>query len=133
MLSVRVAAAGVVVASLSFVTAPAGACDFDRYQKKCDRELAARAESESAEESENPCDPRWQHQDEDDEEKALDRDPEEGARHQVIDPVRHEERSPDQEQGQGRGHGGASAGWASGESVSRKDAGKQPWCPRPIR
>jgi hypothetical protein len=48
MLSVRVAAAGVVVASLSLVTAPAGACDFDRYQKKCDRELAARAETESA-------------------------------------------------------------------------------------
>jgi len=26
-----------------------------------------------------------------------------------------------------------SARWASGEGVSRKDAGKQPWCPRPIR
>jgi hypothetical protein len=48
MLSVRVAAAGVVVASLSLVTAPAGACDFDRYQKKCDRELAARADAEAA-------------------------------------------------------------------------------------
>ena len=48
MLSVRVAAAGVVVALLSFVTTPAGACDFDRYQKKCDRELAARAEAEAA-------------------------------------------------------------------------------------
>lgn len=48
MLSVRVAAAGVVVASLSFVTVPAGACDFDRYQKKCDRELAARADAEAA-------------------------------------------------------------------------------------
>jgi hypothetical protein len=48
MLSVRVAAAGVVVASLSFVTTPAAACDFDRYQKKCDRELAARADTESA-------------------------------------------------------------------------------------
>ena len=48
MLSVRVAAAGVVVALLSFVTTPAGACDFDRYQKKCDRELAARAEADSA-------------------------------------------------------------------------------------
>ena len=32
------------------VTAPAGACDFDRYQKKCDRELAARADSEVASE-----------------------------------------------------------------------------------
>jgi hypothetical protein len=60
-----------------------------------------RAESESAEEREDPCDPRWQHQDEGDEEQALDRDPEEGARRQVLDPVRHEERSPDQEQGQG--------------------------------
>jgi hypothetical protein len=48
MLSVRVAAAGVVVASLCCVTAPAGACDFDRNQKKCDRELAARAEADSA-------------------------------------------------------------------------------------
>ena len=48
MLSVRVAAAGVVVALLSFVTTPAVACDFDRYQKKCDRELAARAEADSA-------------------------------------------------------------------------------------
>jgi hypothetical protein len=37
--------------------------------------------------------------------------------------------APDQEQGQGRGHGGASAGWASSEGVSRKDAGKQPWSP----
>jgi hypothetical protein len=50
MLSVRVAAAGVVVASLSVFTVPAGACDFDRYQKKCDRELAARADSEAASE-----------------------------------------------------------------------------------
>jgi len=48
MLSVRVAAAGVVVASLCCVAAPAGACDFDRNQKKCDRELAARAEADSA-------------------------------------------------------------------------------------
>jgi hypothetical protein len=38
----------VVVASLSFVTTPAAACDFDRYQKKCDRELAAHADAESA-------------------------------------------------------------------------------------
>ena len=50
MLSVRVAAAGVVVALLSVFTVPAGACDFDRYQKKCDRELAARADAEVASE-----------------------------------------------------------------------------------
>jgi hypothetical protein len=50
MLSVRVAAAGVVVASLFVFTVPAGACDFDRYQKKCDRELAARADTEAASE-----------------------------------------------------------------------------------
>ena len=50
MLSVRVAAAGVVVALLSVFTVPAGACDFDRYQKKCDRDLAARVDSEAASE-----------------------------------------------------------------------------------
>jgi hypothetical protein len=49
MLSVRIAAVGAVVASfLSFHTAPASACDFDRYQKKCDREIAARAQAETA-------------------------------------------------------------------------------------
>src|SRR6185312_10330790 len=82
-----------------------------------------RAESESAEEGEDPCGPRWQYQHEDNEEQALDRDPEKRARRQVVDPVRHEERGPDQEQGQGRGYGAASARWASGEGVSRKDAG----------
>jgi hypothetical protein len=51
MSSVRIAAAGAVVTiCASFLTVPASACDFDRYQKKCDRELAARAESESASE-----------------------------------------------------------------------------------
>jgi hypothetical protein len=49
MLSVRVAAAGAVASVFaSFLTVPASACDFDRYQKKCDRELAAREQSESA-------------------------------------------------------------------------------------
>jgi hypothetical protein len=49
MSSVRIAAAGAVVTiCVSFLTVPASACDFDRYQKKCDRDLAARAESESA-------------------------------------------------------------------------------------
>ena len=48
MLSVRIAAAGAVVVTCSFLTAPAGACDFDRYQKKCDRELAARAQTETS-------------------------------------------------------------------------------------
>jgi hypothetical protein len=43
MLTVRVAFAGVMVASLSFVTRPAGACD-DRYLKKCER--AARVQAE---------------------------------------------------------------------------------------
>jgi hypothetical protein len=48
MSSVRIAAAGAVVSiCVSFLTVPASACDFDRYQKKCDRDLAARAESES--------------------------------------------------------------------------------------
>jgi hypothetical protein len=51
MSSVRIAAAGAVVTiCASFLTVPASACDFDRYQKKCDRELAARAESETASE-----------------------------------------------------------------------------------
>lgn len=48
MLSVRIAAVGAVVATCSFLTAPASACDFDRYQKKCDRELAARAQADTA-------------------------------------------------------------------------------------
>jgi hypothetical protein len=49
MLSVRVAAAGAVASVFaSLLTVPASACDFDRYQKKCDRELAAREQSESA-------------------------------------------------------------------------------------
>jgi hypothetical protein len=49
MLSVRVAAAGAVASVFaSFLTVPASACDFDRYQKKCDRELAAREQSDSA-------------------------------------------------------------------------------------
>jgi hypothetical protein len=51
MSSVRIAAAGAVVSiCVSFLTVPASACDFDRYQKKCDRELAARAQSEAASE-----------------------------------------------------------------------------------
>jgi hypothetical protein len=49
MLSVRIAAAGAVVSiCASFLTVPASACDFDRYQKKCDRELAARADAEAS-------------------------------------------------------------------------------------
>jgi hypothetical protein len=49
MLSVRIAAAGAVVSiCVSFLTVPASACDFDRYQKKCDRELAARAAAEAS-------------------------------------------------------------------------------------
>ncbi len=49
MLSVRVAAAGAVASVFaSFLTVPASACDFDRYQKKCDREIAAREQSDSA-------------------------------------------------------------------------------------
>lgn len=47
MLSVRIAAVGAVVVTCSFLTAPASACDFDRHQKKCDRELAARAQAET--------------------------------------------------------------------------------------
>ena len=62
------------------------------------------AESESAEQRDDPRAPGWQHQDEGDEEQALDRDPEEGARRQVVDLVRDQQRGPDQQQGQRRGH-----------------------------
>jgi hypothetical protein len=49
MLSVRVAAAGAVVSvCASLLTVPASACDFDRYQKKCDREIAAREQTDAA-------------------------------------------------------------------------------------
>jgi hypothetical protein len=49
MLSVRVAAAGAVVSVwASLLTVPASACDFDRYQKKCDREIAAREQADAA-------------------------------------------------------------------------------------
>src|SRR6266536_2417476 len=49
MSSVRIAAAGAVVSiCVSFLTVPASACDFDRYQKKCDRDLAARAEADAS-------------------------------------------------------------------------------------
>jgi len=49
MLSVRIAAAGAVVSiCVSFLTVPASACDYDRYQKKCDRELAARAQADES-------------------------------------------------------------------------------------
>src|SRR5262245_20935555 len=49
MLSVRVAAAGAVAfVSASLLTVPASACDFDRYQKKCDREIAAREQTDAA-------------------------------------------------------------------------------------
>jgi hypothetical protein len=49
MSSVRIAAAGAVVSiCVSFLTVPASACDFDRYQKKCDRELAARADADAS-------------------------------------------------------------------------------------
>jgi hypothetical protein len=49
MSSVRIAAAGAVVSiCISFLTVPASACDFDRYQKKCDRDLAARAAADAS-------------------------------------------------------------------------------------
>jgi hypothetical protein len=49
MSSVRIAAAGAVVAiCVSFLTVPASACDFDRSQKKCDRELAAREKADAS-------------------------------------------------------------------------------------
>jgi hypothetical protein len=49
MLSVRIAAAGAVVSiCVSFLTVPASACDFDRFQKKCDRELAARSDADAS-------------------------------------------------------------------------------------
>jgi len=49
MLSVRVAAAGAVASVFAFLlTVPASACDFDRYQKKCDREIAAREQADGA-------------------------------------------------------------------------------------
>ena len=74
------------------------------------------AESETADQREDPRRSRWQHHNQDAQEQALERDPEEGGRRQVADVVRHEQRSPDQEQRQRGSHGGTSAGPASGQA-----------------